>query len=201
MICLLCSSCNGILDNIYNDQTADQETDFGFKNRDEKNKSGIIYIDASSYTQWVYIDFQNLLTSTLDVNDNEPDQWDFAIHRYDTKTNGGKAIETQFSEFSAIDQLPTNFVADVWTEEQIIIDMSEMMEGKIKYIASYYNVELSKWLNVDKSTMPPIYTMPNKVYFLKLKDNSLATMKLKSYMNQSGTKGYMTIEYIYPYQL
>ena len=61
------------------------------------------------------------------------------------------------------------YVEDVWTTAKIAIDMSGMMDGNIVYMESYYNEELSKWLNVDKSNMPPTYTLSNKVYMVKLK--------------------------------
>ncbi len=67
--------------------------------------------------------------------------------------------------------------------------------------ASYYNEELSKWLNVDKSNMPPTYTLSNKVYMVKLKDGTYAAVRLTNYMNASGVKGFMTIDYIYPFEL
>ena len=62
------------------------------------------------------------------------------------------------------------------------------------------NPELSKWLNVDTSEMPPIYTPSNKVYLLKMKDGTMAAIRLVSYMNAAGTKGYMTFDYLYPYE-
>ena len=62
---------------------------------------------------------------------------------------------------------------DVWTTAKVAIDMSGMMDGNIVYMESYYNEELSKWLNVDKSNMPPTYTLSNKVYMVKLKDGTI----------------------------
>ena len=79
--------------------------------------------------------------------------------------------------------------------------MSGMMDGNIVYMESYYNEELSKWLNVDKSNMPPTYTLSNKVYMVKLKDGTYAAVRLTNYMNASGVKGFMTIDYIYPCEL
>lgn len=93
------------------------------------------------------------------------------------------------------------YVEDVWTTAKIAIDMSGMMDGNIVYMESYYNEELSKWLNVDKSNMPPTYTLSNKVYMVKLKDGTYAAVRLTNYMNASGVKGFMTIDYIYPFEL
>ena len=48
--------------------------------------------------------------------------------------------------------------------------------------------------------MPPIYTPSNKVYLLRMKDGTMAAIRLVSYMNAAGIKGYMTFDYIYPYE-
>ena len=92
------------------------------------------------------------------------------------------------------------YVEDVWTTAKIAIDMSGMMDGNIVYMESYYNEELSKWLNVDKSNMPPTYTLSNKVYMVKLKDGTYAAVRLTNYMNASGVKGFMTIDYFFFFQ-
>ena len=73
-----------------------------------------------------------------------------------------------------------------------------MMNGVILYAPSWYNPELSKWLNVDTSTMPPVYTMSGRVYVLKTQDGKAAALQLNNYMNDSKVKGFMTIDYIYP---
>ena len=94
-----------------------------------------------------------------------------------------------------------DYVQDEWTTSQIIIDMSGMMQGNIKYAESYYNSELSKWLKVDTQNMPPSYYPSNKVYVVKLKDGTFVALRLKKYMNASGDKGYMMIEYLYPFEI
>lgn len=198
-------SCNGIFENIYDLPVKEDMTkDFGFIKIDEATKSGTVYVNTSAYNQWVYLDFQNKEARTIDIDSDteEPEHWDIAIHRYDTKTNGGKVIDSGFTGFDILKlsgKLPEGkYVEDIWTKDRIAVDMSGMMEGNIKYIDSYYNPELSKWLNVDTSTMPPIYKMSHKVYVVKLKDNKNIALKLTNYMNASGIKGYMTIDYIYP---
>lgn len=202
----LLPSCNGILGGIYDEPETD--SGFGFVNVDESSSSGTVYIDASSYSKWTYIDLKNRTIDTTVVKTGGeeegivPDSWHFAVHRYDTKTNGGMVMETSFSSFDGLlasGKLPSGeFVQDIWTEDRIAVDMSGMMEGKIVYAPSFFNPELSQWLNVDTSTMPPIYSMPEKVYILKNSDGSHAAIKLVNYMNDSKVKGFMTIDYIYP---
>lgn len=202
----LLSSCNGIFEWMYDEPGTTSE--YGFISIDEATSSGTIYIDASSYTKWTYIDLNSktIDTTLLNTDGTEegtvPDEWHFAVHRYDTKTNGGAVIETDFTSFDellASGSIPSGeYVEDVWTEDKITVDMSGMMEGVILYAPSYYSPELSLWLNVDTSTMPPIYTMSDKVYVLRNSDGSHAAIKLVNYMNDSKVKGFMTIDYIYP---
>ena len=190
----LLSACNGILDGIYDEP--DNENNTGFENEGE------IFIDATSYTQWVYIDFSEQSTVTLGYDEDAPQNWDIAVHRYDVKTNGAKVVETNYSDFTqaitaTIDE--ADLVSDIWTTNQIVIDMSTMMDGYLGYTESSYNPELSKWLNVDTSTMPPIYTPSGKVYIVYLPDGTRAGVKLLNFMNDMQVKGYMTIQYMYPF--
>lgn len=192
----LLSACNGILDGIYDEPDNVNNTGTGFENEGE------IFIDATSYTQWVYIDFSEQSIVTLGYDEDAPQNWDIALHRYDVKTNGAKVVETNYSDFdqaitATIDE--ADLVSDIWTTNQIVIDMSTMMDGYLGYTESYYNPELSKWLNVDTSTMPPIYTPSGKVYIVYLPDGTRAGVKLLNFMNDMQVKGYMTIQYIYPF--
>lgn len=190
----LLSACNGILSGIYDEP--DNEANTGFENEGE------IFIDATSYTKWVYIDFSAKSTVTLNYEEDAPEEWDIAVHRYDVKTNGAKVIETDYSNFDEALKATINeadLVADQWTSTQIVIDMSTMMDGYLGYTESFYNPELSKWLNVDTSTMPPIYTPSGKVYIVYLSDNTRVGVKLQNYMNDMQVKGYMTIQYMYPF--
>ena len=79
--------------------------------------------------------------------------------------------------------------------------MSQMMDGVIIYAEDYYNPCLSKWLNVNTSTMPPIYTLSGKVYIFRLSDDTYAALRLTNFMNDAAVKGFMTIDYLYPVQL
>ena len=124
------------------------------------------------------------------------------MHRYDVKTNGAAALETGMTGlelFVSSGKMPEgDYVEDEWTTEQIIVDMSGMMDGNIGYCESWYNPELSKWLKVDTSSMPPLYSMSQKVYAVKLSDGTDLALKLSNYMDATGVKGFMTIDYVYP---
>ena len=55
-------SCNGIFEGIYDEPVI--TADFGFTKVEQATSSGTIYLDATSYTRWNYIDFE---TFTLDT--------------------------------------------------------------------------------------------------------------------------------------
>lgn len=192
------SACNGIFENIYDDPI---ETEMEIK----ENKFS--QVKTVEYTEWAYIDLSARKVTTVQIGEEYesqiPEEWDFAIHRYDIKTNGGAAFQTSYTsidDFIAAGKLPEaeKFVEDEWTTNKIAIDMSGMMEGNIVYTDSYYNAVLSSWLNVDTSTMPPIYTMSSQVYLLRLKDNTYAAIRFTNYTNAKGIKGYIDFDFSYP---
>lgn len=192
------SACNGIFENIYDDPI---ETEMEIK----ENKFS--QVKTVEYTEWAYIDLSARKVTTVQIGEEYesqiPEKWDFAIHRYDIKTNSGAAFQTSYTsidDFIAAGKLPEaeKFVEDEWTTNKIAIDMSGMMEGNIVYTDSYYNAVLSSWLNVDTSTMPPIYTMSSQVYLLRLKDNTYAAIRFTNYTNAKGIKGYIDFDFSYP---
>lgn len=166
-------------------------------------------LDATLYTNWVYVNLRGTGYKTLDYQVTDvPEWWCIAIHRYDVKTNGGAAIETSYE---SLDQLLSDVEsgsfkrpeASQWVEDEdskITIDMSHMMEGWLDYADSKLNKEIGKWLNVDTSTMPPIYTPSNKVYLVRLNDDSVVAIRFTGYFNPEkyNTKGYISFDYLYP---
>ena len=206
LICSIFSSCDGIFEDIYDKPTNKYE--IGFNNVDSLYNTGTIYIDASDYMNWIYIDLHNKVVDTVYIDTtcvapvpNEPQNWDIGIHRYDVKTNKGMALETKSSDIISsafITTLPKGeFVKDN-ENDSVTVDMSRMVEGIIKKVPSDVNRTISSWLSLDLSTMPPIYKLSNKVYIVKMKDDTYAALQLKNYMSPAGTKGYMTIDYVYP---
>jgi hypothetical protein len=197
---MLLSSCNGLFDEIYDNVTTDEVvSEYGFTKLSSDVEVGTIYVDASSYTKWIYLDFSDHRADSVSVFDEAPQNWDLAIHRYDAKTNGGAVAETDIADFNLLSTAKIgNYVGDTFTTKKIVTDMSTMMDGYLSYVESDYNATLSQWLNVDTSNMPPTYTLSNKIYILRLADGSKAALKLENYMNESAIKGYMTISYMYP---
>ena len=145
---MLLSACNGILSNIYDEPSTDAVSEYGFVSEATTTSPGSIYIDATDYTVWTYIDFRSMTTTALDVNAPVPASWDIAIHRYDTKTNGAEVMETGATSFYSLANVVTptenDYVSDIWTTTTIVTDMSTMMDGYLSYAESSYNPELSK---------------------------------------------------------
>lgn len=205
MFLLLFPSCDGIFENIYDSPQTSKKDEYGFVDVDLVNNIGTIYVDASSYTRWIYLNFHDQSIDSVNiVNGGEEyaGEWDMAVHRYEAKTNDGSVLETEFTDlktFKAAGTIPTgDFIKDVETDSTIITDMSDMINGNIGYAHGKVNLKLSEWLKRDLSTMPPVYTLSNKVYVVKLKDGTKAAVKLANIMNEVYDKGFLTINYIYP---
>jgi len=175
-------------------------TELGFVEINDDTHSGTIYVDATDYTKWTYINLAEQTVEIRDINEVEPAEWDFALHRYDVKTNNGTVVETSASSIGEIMggdfYAMGEYVPDMLSE--VAIDMSGMVFGNIEYAESYLNPVLCQWLDVNIERMPPIYTLSNKVYLLQLSNGQQAVLLFTNYMNAAGKKGYITIRYLYP---
>lgn len=194
------TSCDGMFDGLYDDEVPKTETEM---------TTGQFSINASSYSQWVYINLHDMSVKNVDIttdsitgeaNFAEPEDWDIAIHKFNLKTNSGSAIETEYTsidDLKAAGSLPdSTFKPDTWYDQKVIIDLSGMMSGNIKYCPSYVNDVVARW--ITSSGMPPTYTTSDKVYVVRLKDGTDAAIHFDTYMDNDGTKGYITCSYEYP---
>lgn len=211
----LFQACEGIFGGIYDNPGETSDKDFGFIEINENGLSGTIYVHTEDYKRWVYVNLTDKQIDSTRIENSSgeetplnetstlPSEWDFAIHRYDAKTNGGAVLETSMTSIDEIRNLTEipegNYGTDLHqTTDRIVIDMSGMMEGKLVYAKSDYSEILSRWLNVDTSQMPPIYTLSGKVYILRLGNGQHAALQLTDFKNAKNIKGYMTIKYVYP---
>lgn len=198
LLSVFLTSCNGIFSGIYDNVTDGGATELG--------DNAFSNINVVSFTQWTYLNFHDRTLQTSEIDEDggyvDPDGWDIALHRWDTRTNGGAAMETSYTSLNALlagGKLPEGeWVEDVWTDEQLIIDMSQMMSGIFGYAEGWYNPELSKWIDVNISQMPPLYTLSGKVYLVRFADGTILAARLSTYTNAIGEKGYLTIDYVYP---
>ncbi len=202
---MLFPACDGMFEGVYDDVEGGSDPT---NKTAEIQTRGTLTIDATAYTEWHYINFHSgeITTSTISLTDStesgKPAEWDVALHRYDVKSNNGVAIETEYTTIDELlaEGLPTDdeWTADTFADNKITIDMSHMMEGYLVYLPDYYNPILSKWVDVNTSTMPPIYTMNQKVFVVRLSDDTHLALRLINFMNDKSVKGNMNFEYYYP---
>lgn len=135
-----------------------------------------------------------------------PAHWDLAIHHYDVRTNGGEALETPFSSLDDLlargnraALLSQPFQRDEWTTNVAYYDLTGIYNYYIGYHNTPLNHTLGRWMNMNVEHHPPTYALSQKVYLLRLADNTVAALHFQNYMNRAGAKGYLTLEYIYPY--
>ena len=161
------------------------------------------------YTYWYDIFGQGLSKNefkafTPTAPQAEPDHWDLAIHYADARTNGGAVLKTSYT---SIDDLPTSsadfagteFTPDEWSESDVWADQTEQLNKLLGCQGIKINKVLSSWLQVEMKSLPPLFTLDSHVFLIKLKTGRYAAVQLQNYMNANGDKGFLTINYKYPY--
>lgn len=193
------SSCNGMFGFIYDEPITDNQ--YGFIEVNTIKNTGTIYLDARSYTSWIYIDFHNQTVDSVDFLKQtiEPNEWDIAIHRYDVKTNGAVVMATNYKDFPELwatnGAIGEAFYPDVKNDSVLI--SFDMGTGELLYYPSQVN-RVFNWVEFSLETMPPTYTSNHNVFIVRLKDQTLLALRLESYANDQAQKGFMTIKYCYP---
>lgn len=125
--------------------------------------------------------------------------WDIAFHKYDIRTNGGAVVKADRSALSAVTTIPTSgFEEDV--EAQVMVDMSQMMQGFVGYQSCTVNKVLSSWVTATPTgSMPPYtYTLNNNVYIVKTKSGQYAKIKFYDMTNEKGKAVYAAFNYEFP---
>ena len=209
----LFSACD-VLGGVYDDTLdgTDNEGSTTPESSTDADGSHQFYKDATSFTRWIYVNLHTseptFTLSDINIADKSesgaPLQWDFAIHHYDVKTNGGAVLMTPYHTIAEAEAagLPTsgNWIADTYSDQSIIVDMSRMMEGIFGYAPGYRNSEASRWMDVDISIMPPNYTMHDNVMLLRMSDGTIAAFQLTDFVSTDKyhVKGWITVKYKYP---
>ena len=67
----LLPSCNGIFPGIYDSGESDLVTGYGFIGYNPSDNSGKVYIDATDYTKWVYLDFHGRTAVIAGMSEEE----------------------------------------------------------------------------------------------------------------------------------
>ena len=136
-----------------------------------------------------------------------PKDWSFAFHHYDVATHNGTVLATPYRSLDALPRqgaekdalLSQTFTPDEWTTHRAHYDLSGIFLHYIGYQHAAFNPVLSTWMDMDVKNPPPRYTLSGLVYLLRLQDGTVAAMHLPSHLNAAGQKGYVTIDYIWPY--
>lgn len=155
-----------------------------------------ITLDATSYTEWVYVSLSS--GQIVEVTDPANDMnWDLGFHRWDVRTNGGLSGNGQGAALklneTLLEQVTIAPESGYATDIMMQINMTGMPPVLEDHPA---NSELAQWMDLDMSTMPPTYTMSDKVFIVKTADGNFAKLKFTDYMNDTGVRGHITFEYV-----
>lgn len=160
----------------------------------------IQFIDASSYTDWVYFSFSK--GEVVTVADYQNDlSWDIAFHRGDVRLNGGtsgkgrgEGINTQKTKWEDVTSAP----ASGYKKDEVGQITIAFTGSDIDVDDQPFSQELTSWLTVDTSNPPPKYTLHNWIYVVKAADGN--HVKLWIYDNKDVTNkkaGYVSFKYQY----
>lgn len=134
---------------------------------------------------------------------SEPDDWTFAVHRNNVRTNGCGVYETSYISMAELpldvkwlEQL--DYTEDTWNQTDVWAVQDRMLSGIIGNQGIYINPVLGNWLKMVIPPMPPTFSLNNHVFILRLKHGTFAALQLADYMSASGTKCCLTINYKCP---
>ena len=133
-----------------------------------------------------------------------PDEWSFAVHRNNVRTNGGAVLETTYTSMSELPETSEifkdmAFQEDEWSENEVWDNQDKMLMCLVPSQGINVNKVLSSWLAMEIPPMPPSFTLNNHVFILRLQDGTYAALQLENYLSPTGTKCWLTINYKYPY--
>ncbi len=133
----------------------------------------------------------------------EPENWTFAVHNNNVRTNAGAVCETAYTSF---EEMPLDrewlqglsYTKDVWNETDVWVVKDKMLLGLIGNQGIGINPILGRWLTMKIPPMPPAYTLNPHVFILRLDNGTYAALRLVDYMDAAGNKYHLRINYKYP---
>lgn len=174
---------------------------------DENPAAGITkefkFLNASSYTDWVYFSFSKgeIVKGVNNDNYKEDLSWDIAFHRGDVRLNGGasgkgqgEAINTQVKDFDAVKEAPKSGY-----EKDKIGKITTAFTGTgIEEADEPFSQVITGWLNVDTSNPPPKYTIHNWVYVLKTANGEYVKLQIFDNKDEKDARaGFVSFRYQY----
>lgn len=157
------------------------------------------YLDATSYTKWVYFSFKT--GDTVTVSDPTNDlSWDIAFHRGDIRLNGGEsgkgsgaAFNTELTDWDAVTEAPTSGYISDKTGTIITAFTGQGVEEA----QQSFSQTLGTWLTIDTSNPPPKYTYHNYIYVVKSADGKYVKLQVYDYKNEKNAGAYISFKYQY----
>lgn len=155
-------------------------------------------VDARSFSEWVYFSFSK--GEIVAVSDYKNDlNWDIAFHRWDVRTNGGEsgkgqgaAVQMEKTVLAEVLVAPqSGYVADAMASVMVSSAMPPVYENQ------GVNSEMAKWMSVNTSQMPPVYTMSENVYVVKTAEGKYVKLKFTDFTNDMGERGVITFQYAF----
>lgn len=160
---------------------------------------------AQSYTEWTYFSFEKGEVIKVDQDKyNEDTTWDMGFLRFNIRTNGGMsgkgkggALATDMKKFDQVPSMPKGeFVED--TEIEV------MASGGMppKYVTTTGNTafkvgENQGWAWYDFKN--GVWSINNNVFIIRTANGEFAKVIMKSFLDDSDKSGYVTFEYVYPF--
>jgi len=144
-------------------------------------------INATGSTEWVYLSFAKGEVVTVTDPYNSTD-WDLRVKRYHIGTNSGKggAVDMGDVNFTAVIQAPA---------EGYVVDDSLSFESHSGVTKLSVNPTLETWAAMEG--MPPTFVPSNHIFAVKTANGKYVKLWLKSYYNDEGTSGYVSLQYYY----
>lgn len=170
-------------------------------------------IDTRSYTTWTYFSFEKGILGVYTEKEfdyKNSTEWDIAFHRWDVRTNCGEsglgkggAYQTNYGGLLNVDIWSTmpakgDFIEDTHLKTYMAppsMDPNAPAEQRLDVPA---NLVLSKWLEVQMTSIPPKYNMLDRAFVVRTASGKHAAVKFTNYMNDKAVKGYASFDYVYP---
>ncbi len=182
-------------------------TAFGFISCSDSDKDELLsgntqkyeFLNATSYTDWVYFSFEK--NEIVEVTDFQNDlSWDIAFHRGDIRLNGGEsgsgkgaAINMNVTDWDAVKEAPSTGYE---TDKTGTISIAFTGSG-INTDEQPFSQILAGWLTIDTSNPPPVYTYHNWIYVVKSATGKPVKLQVYDYKSEKNAGAYISFKYQY----
>ncbi|HBX46169.1 MAG TPA: hypothetical protein DEG28_09850 [Porphyromonadaceae bacterium] len=160
---------------------------------------------AESFTEWTYFSFEKGTVVTVDQEEySENLNWDMGFLRFNIRTNGGTSGKGQGAVYAtdkkSFDEVTTIPTSGLITDSEISVMKSGDMPPKYAKTTgntafkvgenqgwAFYNYKSGDW------------TINNNVFIVRSANGKYAKVIMKNFLNEKDESGYITFEYVYPF--